>query len=98
MIDLYANQTVIWKKKLSVNDYNEPDYDSGSQIDCRLEYKRKMVRDTEGQEVLSESAVYTETAVKIGDVIIIDGIDWNVISSNPQYDLFGEIVFYEVRL
>ena len=97
MIDLYLNQTVTLKSKSSVNAYNESTYTS-STIKARFEYKRKMVRNRQGEEVISEASVYTTTQVKPDDVINFDSVDWQVITVENCVDLNGNVNHYEVML
>lgn len=97
MIEFYMNQNIALKSKTSVNDYNESFYDE-SIIKGRFEYSRKLVKNIQGDEVISEAILYTKTNVKTDDVITYDEKDWNVMNSKPQIDLFGNIIFYEVRL
>lgn len=97
MITSYCNQTITLKSKSSVNYYNEPTYTTSS-ISARFEYKRKMVRDKNGLEVVSEAQCYTETAVSPEDIITYDSKDWVVISVSNVVDLFGTVSHYEVML
>lgn len=99
MISAYANQLVTWKKNTGeTNDYNEPVYVADAIIKARFEYKRKMVRNAQAQEILSEATLYTRSAVSVNDVIVHDGVNWIVIAVSPQPTLDGSIVFYEVSL
>ena len=79
MLDVYMNQTVVWKSKSSTNEYNEATFTSTS-IPARFEYKRKTVRDKLGIQVISEAVCYTESAIQPDDLITYDGKDWKVIS------------------
>lgn len=98
MIGVYANQTATWKKRTGVNEYNEPSFAASQTIKCRLEPRLKMVRNREGQEVVSESVLYTESAVSYGDVITVNGIDFPVINAYPMPRFNGSTAYYEVRL
>jgi hypothetical protein len=97
MIDLYCNQNITLKSKASVNEYNESTYTT-STIKGRFEYNRKLVRNAQGEQVISEAMLYSITAIKLDDVITYDSIDWNVISVANVVDLGGAISHYEVRL
>lgn len=99
MIDAYANQLVTWKKKTGTNDYNEPSYAADATIKARLEYHRKMVRNAQAQEIISEARIYTRTAISPDDVIVTsDGREWTIITVASQPALDGSIVFYEGSL
>ena len=97
MIRQYLNQTVTLKTKGAVNTYNEPTYSSSS-IKARFEYKRKMVRTSTGEQLISEATCYTVTQVKPDDIISYDGIDWVVLTVSNEVDIFGNISHYEVML
>ena len=93
----YFNQDVTWKSRTSVNAYNEPTYTS-STIKARFEYKRKLIRDATGEEVVSMATCFTQSAVEPEDTITFGGIDWRVISVSAEVDLFGNVNHYEVMV
>ena len=97
MINLYTNQNITLKSKSSVNEYNESTYVT-STIKARFEYSRKLIRNSQGEEVISEAILYTKTPINLDDVIIYDSRNWNVIGVSSPVDLFGNISHYEVRL
>lgn len=97
MLEYYANQSITLKQKGAINAFNEPTYTTVT-IQGRAQYKRKIVRNTQGQEVLSESQIFTASAVVSDDLIVIDGIDYPVISVEKIADLDGVILWYEVYL
>ena len=88
-ISEYLNQSITLKSKSSVNAYNEATY-SSSTISARFEYKRRMVRNNEGEEVLSTAQVFTETQVKPDDVLTFDSRDWQVVTVENCVDLDGK--------
>lgn len=97
MITSYLNQTITLKSVSSLDEYGSPTYSSSS-IKARFEYERKIVRNRDGVEVISEAACYTTTVVKPDDVITYDSKDWTVIAVAVLPDLGGSISHYEVRL
>lgn len=97
MLDTYLNQTVTWKAVSSVNDCNEKTTTSTS-ISARFQFNRKIVRNSVGETVISEAQCFTESAVKPGDLINFDNVDWTVISVQDNVDLEGNVLFYEVML
>ena len=88
---LYLNQNVTWKSKTGQDFHNEPAYDS-STITARKEQKRRMVRDAQGEEVVSQTTVYTQSAIGMEDKID----DEQVINVGEWIDRDGSIVGYEV--
>lgn len=97
MIGPYTNNRVTWKRKTGQNEYGEP-MAQDSEITCRLEPRRRVVRSSTGQEVVSELALYTQAAVKPEDLIGIEGVDYPVIAVTIEYDLGGREAFREVAL
>lgn len=97
MLEPYANNTVTWKTATGQNEYGEP-ITGSSPIQCRLEPRRRLVRNAQGQEVVSEIALYTQAAVKVGDLIAVDGVDYPVIAVTVEYGLSGLEAFREVAL
>lgn len=96
MIDAYLNQTAIWKHVTGNNGY-EPTY-SESNIKVRWEGKRQLVRNSKGEEVVSEARAFCKEAVGPGDVINYGGRDWPVIAVSEGVNLDGSILFREVAL
>ena len=94
MLDMYTNQTVTLKTKGTVNEYNEATYASTS-ISARFEYKRKLVRNKDGEKIMSEATCFSKTQIKPDDIINYDGVDWVVISVSDERALDGSISHYE---
>jgi hypothetical protein len=99
MIGDYANQTFTHKAQNgTLTSEGLPNYSSSS-IAGRWQYKRRLVRNSEGQEVVSEAQVYTETQVKVNDRLVhTDGTEHIVISVSPKVNLDGTTSHYEVAL
>ena len=97
MIGDYCNQTISVKIKGEPNENNEAVY-TNSTIQGRFEYKRRIVRDKQGQEVVSEAKLFTETSLKTDDIVIYDNKEWSVMFVMNMTDLDGDIVGYEVLL
>lgn len=99
MIKAYLNQSAGWQaNKHEPNQYNESTYADPVSIPCRFEYKRRMVRNKQGQEVISEATMFTEKPVKPDDLITFDNIDWVVITVANEVGLNGSVAFYEVMM
>lgn len=90
---LYLNQDVAWETKTGQDFYNEPTYSSTS-IKARKEKKRRMVRDAQGEEVISETTVYTQSGIGLEDMI--DGEE--IINASEWVDKDGSVIGYEVFL
>ena len=73
MIKGYLNQTAIWHYSTGQkNEYGEPEFGKKT-IKVRWEGKRRLVRDNEGREVVSEARVFCTDSVKPGDELELDG-------------------------
>ena len=97
MISMYLNQEAVWLSTTGLNDYGEP-ITVESTIKCRFEYNRRLIRNKQGIEVVSEAKVWTKAAIGPADAIQYDGRDWPVMSVAKCVDLMGDFSHYEVRL
>jgi len=97
MIQDYLNQTAIWHYVTGQNEYGEPEFGSKT-IKVRWEGKRRLVRDNEGREVVSEARVFCTEAVKPGDELEFDGRRWPVIAVSTVPDLDGKESHREVAV
>ena len=88
MIRCYLNQTAIWKYVIGQNMYGESETEE-KEIKVRWEGKRRLVRDNEGREVVSEARVFCTEAVKPGDELEFDGRSWPVIAVSTVPGLDG---------
>ena len=89
MIEGYLNQRAVWKRKTGSNEYGEP-VTKQKTIKVRWEGKRRLVRDNEGREVVSEARVFCTDSVKPGDELEFDGRRWPVIAVSTVPDLDGK--------
>lgn len=98
MITGYLNQTAVWHYTTGgMNEYGEPKTDSKS-IKVRWEGKRRLVRNNEGQEVVSEARVFCLDAVKPGDFLEYGGREWPVIAVSTVPGLDGKELHREVAV
>lgn len=95
MIEQYLNQTATWKQATGLNEYGEPIITSQT-IKVRWEGKRRLVRDKQGQEVVSEARVFCLEPVQPGDILMYNGKEWPVIAVSEIPDLDGNIIYREV--
>ena len=97
MMGIYLNQTVTLKTKTTVNEYNESSYTTAS-VKARFEYKRRLLRDASGEEIMCLAIVYLNSYVKPDDLISFDNRDWTVKTVSNYYGLMGNLIGYEVGL
>jgi len=88
MIQGYLNQTATWHCVTGQNEYGEP-VTSSKTIKVRWEGKRRLVRDNQGREVVSEARVFCTEAVKPGDELEFNGRRWPVIAVSTVPGLDG---------
>ncbi|MDP4092594.1 MAG: hypothetical protein Q8920_04465 [Bacillota bacterium] len=94
MIADYCNQYAVWKCKIGTNEYGEAEYAEPVSIKCRKEQKTRLILNSKGEQVLSDTRLYTVTPIKVDDLID----DRIVISVLDLPDLEGKIEGYEVSL
>lgn len=97
MINDYLNQTATWHCVTGMNEYGEPEFGSKS-IKVRWEGKRRLVRDNQGQEVVSEARVFCVEPVKPGDILKYEDREWPVIAVSTVPDLGGKEAYREVAV
>ena len=97
MIEGYLNQGAVWKRKTGSNEYGEP-VTKQKTIKVRWEGKRRLVRDNEGREVVSEARVFCVEPVKPGDILEHGGREWPVIAVSTVPGLDGVENHHEVAL
>jgi hypothetical protein len=97
MIGDYLNQTATWHRVTGQDGYGEPTYESKT-IPVRWEGKRRLVRDKEGREVVSEARVFCTAPVQEGDLLEYAGRKWPVITVASVPGLDGATNHHEVAL
>ena len=97
MIEGYLNQRAVWKRKTGQNEYGEP-VTKQKTIKVRWEGKRRLVRDNEGREVVSEARVFWVEPVKPGDILEHGGREWPVIAVSSVPGLDGNESHREVAV
>ncbi|MCL6611181.1 MAG: hypothetical protein K6T66_06550 [Peptococcaceae bacterium] len=94
MITDYLNQTAAWKRVTGLNEYGEPITESQT-IKVLWEGKRRLVRDKQGQEVVSEARFFCLEDVQPGDMVEYGGREWPVIAVTEVPDLNGQVIYRE---
>lgn len=94
MLGNYANQSLTLIHYASINQYNEGTSPTTTTIKGRKETGNNLVRNKEGQEVVSTACVFTDSVITEGDLIDND----LVTAVNPAIDLSGQIRFYKAWL
>jgi hypothetical protein len=89
---IYFNQTATWKSAGTPNSYNEPTYTSTT-IKCRKQGVNKLVNNSLGQAVTSNSIIFTSSVIQVNDKID----DRLVLRVDAVYGL-DSLSHYEVYL
>lgn len=97
MVAGYLNQVANWKQMISQDGY-PPQPGPPTPIKVRWEAKRRLVRNAQGQEVVSEARVFCLEAVQPGDVLNYAGRDWPVIAVSEAVGLDGKTMFREAAV
>jgi len=98
MIKDYLNQTATWHYTTGqMNEYGEP-VTKQKTIKVRWEGKRRLVRDNEGREVVSEARVFCTDPVQPGDLLEYAGREWPVIAVSTVPGLDGSENHREVAV
>lgn len=97
MLDVYTNQEVKIKRVLSKDEYGDVQTEIET-IKGRLQFKHKIVINTEGQQVTSSATLYTKENLKLSDFIIYNGKEFQIIAISEIVNLNGEIEFREVYI
>lgn len=91
----YLTDTAVLRRVTGMNEFGEPITES-LMIKVRWEGKRRLVRDKQGKEVVSEARVFCLDDVQPGDILVYGGREWPVIAVSTITDLDGNLVYQEV--
>lgn len=95
MIREYLNQTAMWKQVTGKNEWGEATTITQT-IKIRWEGKRRIVRNKQGVETVSEASFFCLDDVQPGDIIEYGGKEWPVITVSEIVDIDGNLVYKEV--
>lgn len=93
MIDIYLGQTIWCRSRTGVDAYGQPVFAAAIQITGRWLEKHLLVRNAQGEQVLSEVSVTLtpEESVVVGDQLSADGVSYlTIIALSVSRGLSGE--------
>lgn len=96
MIKRYLNQDATWKCKTGQDGYGQPIFDVGTAIKVRWQGKRQLIRDTQGQEVVSQAEVWLLEDAAPEDHLVYAGQEYPIVSVGETVDLEGNVRFRKV--
>lgn len=90
IITPFLQQTATLKRSTGPDSYGEQGHAAGVTIPVRWFYENKMVRDTEGREVVSTAHISTRESISTQDLVTDeDGRDREVIAVRKNRDVDG---------
>ena len=101
VISAYLNQSIWRRPRIGVDGYGQPSFGSPVETKGRWLEKRRLVRNAEGEQVLSEVSVTLspDEAVAVGDQLSLDGVAYlTVIAVSADRDLAGGVVLKRAYL
>lgn len=98
VISAYLNQIAQWKKMIGGEDGYPPQPGPPTEIKVRWEDRRRLVRNSQGVEVVSEARVFCAEDIQPGDVLNYRGRDWPVIAVSAVPTIDGKTTFHEVAV
>lgn len=97
MIRRFLNQSTIWRRVVGNDGYQDA-YAAPVAINVRWEAKRRLVRNKQGQEVVSEAEVLCIDPVEPGDILVFAGREWPVITVGETPDMSGKVYGRELSV
>lgn len=91
-------ETITCKPYTGMDHTGGKTYGTAVTIKGRLAWQRRKVLNSQGEESLSEAVLYTPTQLKPGDLVSVDGTDWEAKAVTQQKGLYGRTDHWEVRL
>jgi len=101
VISAYLNQTIWRKARAGVDGYGQPTFGAPASTKGRWLEKRRLVRNAQGEQVISEVSVTLapDEAVAVGDQLSLDGSTYlTVIAVSADRDLVGGVVLKKAYL
>ena len=101
MIGSYLAQSIWRKPRTGVDGYGQPTFASPVQTKGRWLEKRRLVRNAQGEQVISDVSVTlaADEAVAVGDQLSLDGSTYlTVIALSADRDLAGGLVLKRAYL
>ena len=98
MFDLYATQKISIKPRVGTKDNGAPVFGSPQIINGRIQYRHRLLRTTNAEEIVSKALIMSTVPIHEGDVVVLEGRDWPVLISEPIYGLSAVPIHWEANL
>ena len=79
--------TAVLKTVNGTDENGRPIIIALEEIDCKIEFKNTIVKNSFGEETSSSGRLFTESIVKTDDIIEVTDKEYKVISVKPYYPI-----------
>lgn len=84
-------QKAVLKTVDGTDSNGRPNIIALDEIDCKIEFKKMSASGKYGQETVSVGRLFTESVVKIDDILEIKDKTFKVVSVSPYYPISGSL-------
>ncbi len=80
-------------KTINGTDSNgEPKIIAQEIIECKIEFKNSLTTGSHGEELTSAGKLFSESVIKVDDIVEIKGRDYKVVNVNPYYPIGSDVL------
>lgn len=79
--------TAVLKTVGSTDENGKPNIIALEEIDCKIEIKNAVTTNSSGEEISVSGRLYTESVVKVGDIIELKDKEFKAVNVNPYYPI-----------
>lgn len=79
--------TAVLKTVSGADTDGRPNIIALEEIDCKIEFKHSITKNSSGEEITSSGRLYTESVVKTDDIIELKDKEFKVVNVNPYYPI-----------
>ena len=88
-------KAVYWRRAGGYDNYGQPAYDSPVEIGCRWEDVSEEYFDSEGEKAVSDSHVYVDRDMEVGDVLLLGELESGIADSPFDNDDVATVKKFE---
>ena len=92
------NQDAEFKALAGKDGWGQPSYGAATPLRVRWQFKQKLVRARDGQEVMSEAEVWLPLSItpEADDVLTYRGEDYVILNAEDKVDIHGQSSHWKV--
>lgn len=98
IFDNLFNHTICLQKRNAIDSFGNVAYSPPIEIKCRIEWKYKEIIDKDGNKIISEATIFTNTKLEPLDIVIYDSKSYVVKVCKNIDSIIGELDHYEVYI